>query len=111
MTLLLCKKHPYARLRRFNRFHGVGFFDHGIKTDPTIVKGILLCATCILQELIQMLEEEELKDAALLVFANKQDLSGAYTAAQISEALVCIYYTLTICIRHVCGCLYAYITR
>ena len=50
-----------------------------------------------------MLEEEELKDAALLVFANKQDLSGAYTAAQISEALVCICYTLTICIRHVCG--------
>lgn len=39
------------------------------------------------QELVQMLEEEELKDSTLLVFANKQDLPGAYTAAQISEAL------------------------
>ena len=34
-----------------------------------------------------MLEEEELKDAALLVFANKQDLPKALSAAQISEAL------------------------
>lgn len=39
------------------------------------------------KELVQMLEEEELKDATLLVFANKQDLPGAYSAAQISEAL------------------------
>lgn len=39
------------------------------------------------KELIQMLEEEELKDAALLVFANKQDLPKAYTAAQMTEAL------------------------
>ena len=34
-----------------------------------------------------MMEEEELKDAALLVFANKQDLPGALTDAQISEGL------------------------
>ena len=34
-----------------------------------------------------MLEEDELKDAALLVFANKQDMEGALTAAQISEQL------------------------
>jgi ADP-ribosylation factor-like protein 1 len=40
-----------------------------------------------LQELVQMLEEQELKDATLLVFANKQDLPGAYNVAQISDAL------------------------
>jgi len=39
------------------------------------------------EELISMMEEEELKDACLLVFANKQDLPGALTDAQVSEAL------------------------
>lgn len=34
-----------------------------------------------------MLNEEELKDAALLVFANKQDQPGAKGAGEISEAL------------------------
>jgi len=38
-------------------------------------------------ELMQMLDEEELKDAALCVFANKQDLPGAMSSAQVSEAL------------------------
>jgi ADP-ribosylation factor-like protein 1 len=39
------------------------------------------------QELAAMLQEEELKDAILLVFANKQDMKGALNAAAISEAL------------------------
>jgi len=39
------------------------------------------------EALTSMLEEEELKDACLLVFANKQDLPGALTSAQISETL------------------------
>ncbi|DBA03494.1 TPA: hypothetical protein N0F65_011395 [Lagenidium giganteum] len=39
------------------------------------------------QELHAMLEEEELKDSILLVFANKQDQKGALNAAQISEAM------------------------
>ena len=39
------------------------------------------------QELMAMLEEEELKDAILLVFANKQDAKGALNSQQISEAL------------------------
>eukprot|EP00936_MAST-01D_sp_MAST-1D-sp1_P002504 g2504.t1 len=39
------------------------------------------------QELFAMLEEEELKDAILLIFANKQDQKGAYNAAQITEAM------------------------
>ena len=34
-----------------------------------------------------MLGEEELRDAALLVFANKQDQPGAKGAGEISEAL------------------------
>ena len=37
-------------------------------------------------ELFAMLDEEELKDASLLVLANKQDLEGAMTVAEISEA-------------------------
>jgi ADP-ribosylation factor-like protein 1 len=39
------------------------------------------------EELGAMLNEEELKDAALLVFANKQDQPGAKGAADISSAL------------------------
>ena len=39
------------------------------------------------QELQAMLEEEELKDAILLVLANKQDQKGALGAKEISEAL------------------------
>ena len=38
-------------------------------------------------ELQAMLEEEELKGAILLVFANKQDQKGALNAQQISDAL------------------------
>lgn len=38
-------------------------------------------------ELHTMLQEEELKDAALLVFANKQDQPGALTASEVSKAL------------------------
>jgi len=38
-------------------------------------------------ELSAMLNEDELKDAALLVFANKQDQPGAKGAGDISEAL------------------------
>ncbi|KAI9793150.1 MAG: Arf GTPase arl1, partial [Piccolia ochrophora] len=39
------------------------------------------------EELAAMLNEEELRDAALLVFANKQDQPGAKEAGEISEAL------------------------
>ncbi|KAF4783111.1 ADP-ribosylation factor family protein [Colletotrichum scovillei] len=39
------------------------------------------------EELGAMLNEEELKDASLLVFANKQDQPGAKGAGEISEAL------------------------
>lgn len=39
------------------------------------------------QELSAMLSEEELRDTALLVFANKQDQPGAKGAGEISEAL------------------------
>ena len=39
------------------------------------------------QELLAMLDEEELKDAVLLVFANKQDSKGALDAQKVSDAL------------------------
>jgi signal recognition particle receptor subunit beta len=37
------------------------------------------------QELNAMLEEEELKDATLLVFANKQDSKGALNSRHVSR--------------------------
>jgi ADP-ribosylation factor-like protein 1 len=37
--------------------------------------------------MIARLQEEELKDAILLVFANKQDQKGALNATQVSEAM------------------------
>ena len=39
------------------------------------------------KELHLMLQEEELQDAALLVFANKQDQPGALTASEVSKEL------------------------
>lgn len=35
------------------------------------------------QELTAMLEEDELKDSILLIFANKQDAKGALSAQQV----------------------------
>ena len=34
-----------------------------------------------------MLEEDELRDAIILIFANKQDLPNAMTAAEITDKL------------------------
>jgi len=39
------------------------------------------------QELLAMLEEEELRKSILMVFANKQDMEGAMSAAEVSTAL------------------------
>eukprot|EP00742_Colponemidia_sp_Colp-10_P000039 GILJ01000045.1.p1 GENE.GILJ01000045.1~~GILJ01000045.1.p1 ORF type:complete len:183 (+),score=26.60 GILJ01000045.1:78-626(+) len=39
------------------------------------------------EELHRMLNEDELRDAVLLVFANKQDLPSAMTAAEITDKL------------------------
>ncbi|KAG9293493.1 hypothetical protein G9A89_009217 [Geosiphon pyriformis] len=39
------------------------------------------------EELHSMLEEEELRDATLLVFANKQDMEGAMSVTEVSDAL------------------------
>ena len=51
-----------------------------------------------------MLEEEELKDAILLVFANKQDSKGAMNAQQVgipslhtSLVIVCVCVCLCVC--------------
>ncbi|CAJ1441756.1 unnamed protein product [Effrenium voratum] len=39
------------------------------------------------EELTKMLNEDEMRDAVLLVFANKQDLPNAMTAAEVTEKL------------------------
>ncbi|XP_028159985.1 ADP-ribosylation factor 2 [Ostrinia nubilalis] len=39
------------------------------------------------QELSSMLKEDELRDAVVLVFANKQDMPNAMTAAELTNAL------------------------
>uniref|UniRef100_A0A3P9KBS1 ADP-ribosylation factor n=1 Tax=Oryzias latipes TaxID=8090 RepID=A0A3P9KBS1_ORYLA len=39
------------------------------------------------EELMRMLSEDELRDAVLLVFANKQDLPNAMNAAEITDKL------------------------
>lgn len=39
------------------------------------------------QELLSMLDEEELKTAILLVFANKQDMEQAMSPAEIAKEL------------------------
>ncbi|KAL0821817.1 hypothetical protein ABMA28_005224 [Loxostege sticticalis] len=39
------------------------------------------------QELSNMLKEDELRDAVVLVFANKQDMPNAMTAAELTNAL------------------------
>lgn len=39
------------------------------------------------EELMEMLKEDELKDAALLVFANKQDMPGAMSVTEVSDFL------------------------
>lgn len=36
---------------------------------------------------MKMLQEDELKDAALLVFANKQDLPNALSVSELNEKL------------------------
>ncbi|CAF0721583.1 unnamed protein product [Adineta steineri] len=39
------------------------------------------------QELLSMLEEDELKNAVLCVFANKQDLDGCMSVSEVANAL------------------------
>uniref|UniRef100_A0A914PUL2 ADP-ribosylation factor n=1 Tax=Panagrolaimus davidi TaxID=227884 RepID=A0A914PUL2_9BILA len=39
------------------------------------------------EELVRMLAEDELRDAVLLVFANKQDLPNAMNAAEVTDKL------------------------
>merc|ERR1712072_695477 len=41
------------------------------------------------EELSKMLNEDEMRDAVLLVFANKQDLPNAMPAAEVTEKLAC----------------------
>ena len=59
------------------------------------------------EELQRMLNEDELRDALLLVFANKQDLPNAMNAAEITDKLglhslrqrswVCLLSAINVC--------------
>eukprot|EP00211_Chloroparvula_japonica_P013435 CAMPEP_0119135806 /NCGR_PEP_ID=MMETSP1310-20130426/20098_1 /TAXON_ID=464262 /ORGANISM="Genus nov. species nov., Strain RCC2339" /LENGTH=130 /DNA_ID=CAMNT_0007126743 /DNA_START=257 /DNA_END=649 /DNA_ORIENTATION=+ len=40
------------------------------------------------EELMSMLQEDELKNASLLIFANKQDLEGALSEVEVTEQLL-----------------------
>ena len=44
----------------------------------------------MLQELVSMLEEEELKGAILVVLANKQDIEGAMSVTEVRNWPICI---------------------
>ena len=58
------------------------------------------------QELCAMLEEEELRDSILLVFANKQDQKGALNASQVTWQHV--YLLLNLAPSHSPPCLPSY---
>lgn len=47
----------------------------------------LLYSLCFSQELSELVEDENLSGVPLLVFANKQDLATASSAAEIAEGL------------------------
>ena len=49
-------------------------------------------------ELHRMLNEDELRDAVLLVFANKQDLPNAMNAADLTEKLGLQVACLCVCV-------------
>lgn len=53
------------------------------------------------EELTQLLEEDELRDAALLVLANKQDLPHAMSVAEITERLE-LHKMSMVCARMLC---------
>jgi len=55
------------------------------------------------EELTKMLNEDEMREAVLLVFANKQDLPNAMTAAEITEKLGLHNLGLLVVIRHSCA--------
>ncbi|KAJ1361426.1 ADP-ribosylation factor 4 [Parelaphostrongylus tenuis] len=72
-----------------------------VTTIPTIVVGYALCFDIVRsvdsndrerieesrEELHKMVNEDELRDATLLVFANKQDLPNAMSAAELTDKL------------------------
>ena len=68
---------------------------HGLRTDFQNTQGIIFVVDSndreriseAREELQRMLNEDELRDALLLVFANKQDLPNAMNAAEITDKL------------------------
>lgn len=66
-----------------------------ILINPALLKGLIFVVDSndreriekSKEELMKMLNEDELRDAVLLVFANKQDLPNAMSPAEIVEKL------------------------
>jgi hypothetical protein len=52
----------------------------------------ITCVSRVVTALLSLfpLQEEDLKDAILLVFANKQDMPGALNAAQVRSRCFCV---------------------
>ncbi|CAE7676147.1 ARF1 [Symbiodinium microadriaticum] len=60
--------------------HGLLYVIHGNDRDRI---------EDVREELNKMLNEHEMRNVVLLVFANKQDLLNAMTAAEVTEEMVC----------------------
>lgn len=68
------------------------FVKKQMLTEPKTIVNIFvaLCFKNIFENeffFVHQLQEDELRDAVLLVFANKQDLPNAMTAAELTEKL------------------------
>ncbi len=73
-----CFSAPYNRLLDFQNTQGIIFVvDSNDRERVSEAR----------EELQRMLNEDELRDALLLVFANKQDLPNAMNAAEITDKL------------------------
>lgn len=80
---------------RVTRYNTASFHTNPITLDFQNTQGIIFVVDSndrervseAREELQRMLNEDELRDALLLVFANKQDLPNAMNAAEITDKL------------------------
>lgn len=77
LSILICFFRPYWRCYYSNTDAIIYVVDSADKERIGISK----------EELFHMLREEELSDAILVVLANKQDMAGCMTVAEVHQAL------------------------
>lgn len=88
------KIRPLWRHCRIHSIHVITW-SNGLSSDFQNTQGIIFVVDSndrervseAREELQRMLNEDELRDALLLVFANKQDLPNAMNAAEITDKL------------------------